>query len=384
MFPITGSNLRAWSLLISIRSPFFRGKSNIVEMLQFFIFPSHLPLSWVTRGEWELRRALVAPWWSLRSRLRVQGHYKSDREKTLQEYMVQTRTEAIFVCFCFWACTVLMRMLFWVLKQSRVCWQTKSVWVVVVVVSWLLPGYVGMHERVENYLLSSARRFLSSLPCCFYPLTQREVLYYECLVFFFRLWKQINKVYHPYVAVLGMNDGHSTVLCEFKKWGRKSDTVCDGSFTHKIIWAIVHVIERSTWLSLCFLLFLDVPDPPGKPLVMGFTSRSVNLSWTPPLNAHNSPVSHYLIHVRVGEDGEWDHGVGRSVVETPDNATVFRVLDLQPFTTYSFRVTAVNAMGDSEPSKESYYMLTLREGKRDGRDNERINYSMAFCALYFF
>ena len=67
---------------------------------------------------------------------------------------------------------------------------------------------------------------------------------------------------------------------------------------------------------------------------------------------------------RVGEDTPWDQhetGGGGGVIETPDNATVFKASDLRPFTTYSFRVTAVNAMGRSRHSKDSYYMLTLRE-----------------------
>lgn len=106
------------------------------------------------------------------------------------------------------------------------------------------------------------------------------------------------------------------------------------------------------------LFVQDVPAPPGVPLVMGFTSRSVNLSWTPPFNTHNSPISHYLIHVRVGENGIWDE---TNTLETQSNATVFQVDDLQPFTTYSFRITALNALGRSHPSKESYYMITLRE-----------------------
>ena len=116
-----------------------------------------------------------------------------------------------------------------------------------------------------------------------------------------------------------------------------------------------------TALKLSFLL-QPFPTPPGRPLVMGFTSRSVNLSWTPPLDTHNSPVSHYLIHVRVGEGGDWDQ-TGKGVLQTQDNSTFFQVADLQPFTTYSFRVAAVNAIGRSHHSQESYYMMTLREGE---------------------
>eukprot|EP00095_Tigriopus_kingsejongensis_P008769 maker-scaffold151_size306168-snap-gene-2.8 protein:Tk08769 transcript:maker-scaffold151_size306168-snap-gene-2.8-mRNA-1 annotation:"unnamed protein product" len=101
-----------------------------------------------------------------------------------------------------------------------------------------------------------------------------------------------------------------------------------------------------------------VPDAPGKPLIMAFTSRSVNLSWTPPLNTHNSPISHYLILVRVGEGGAWDQN---NIIETANNSTIFQVSDLLPFSTYSFRITAVNAIGRSHHSKESYYMITLRE-----------------------
>lgn len=63
---------------------------------------------------------------------------------------------------------------------------------------------------------------------------------------------------------------------------------------------------------------------------------------------------------RVGEDGEWNIIDG---ILTPNNFTSYQVTSLHPFTVYSFRVVAVNEMGASLPSKESYYMVTLREGK---------------------
>ena len=62
---------------------------------------------------------------------------------------------------------------------------------------------------------------------------------------------------------------------------------------------------------------------------------------------------------RVGEEGQWDVQNGRA---TRSNLTHFTVDNLAPFTIYSFRVVAVNGIGQSHPSKESYYMVTLREG----------------------
>uniref|UniRef100_A0A1A9ZZ82 Fibronectin type-III domain-containing protein n=1 Tax=Glossina pallidipes TaxID=7398 RepID=A0A1A9ZZ82_GLOPL len=43
------------------------------------------------------------------------------------------------------------------------------------------------------------------------------------------------------------------------------------------------------------LLVQDVPDPPERPLLISFTSRSVNLSWAHSQHPRNAPVTHFII-----------------------------------------------------------------------------------------
>lgn len=102
----------------------------------------------------------------------------------------------------------------------------------------------------------------------------------------------------------------------------------------------------------------DVPSTPGKPLIMRFDSSSVELSWSPPLHQHHSPISHYTIHVLEGEGANWeDH----KIIRTKSADSTFTVQGLHPFTVYSFKVTAVNKIGPSTQSQASYHMMTLRE-----------------------
>ncbi|XP_076619526.1 putative receptor-type tyrosine-protein phosphatase mosPTP-1 isoform X3 [Colletes latitarsis] len=106
------------------------------------------------------------------------------------------------------------------------------------------------------------------------------------------------------------------------------------------------------------LVVQDVPDPPERPMIINFTTRSVNLSWAPNVNSHYNPIWHYVIETKIGEDGPWN---ATKEIMTPNNDTYYSIEKLQPFTVYSFRVSAVNAMGRSRPSLESYYIVTLRE-----------------------
>jgi hypothetical protein len=63
---------------------------------------------------------------------------------------------------------------------------------------------------------------------------------------------------------------------------------------------------------------------------------------------------------RVGETGAWDE---LPEVHTNNSIASYVVRKLLPFTVYSFRILAVNHLGISLPSKESYYICTLREGE---------------------
>ncbi|XP_058130396.1 protein sidekick-2-like [Anopheles ziemanni] len=116
--------------------------------------------------------------------------------------------------------------------------------------------------------------------------------------------------------------------------------------------------DRHSPEAIADLLVQDVPDPPGRPLVVSFTSRSVDLSWAHSQDARNAPVTNFIIETRVGENGDWNQV---SPIYTKSNLASYQVTGLLPFTVYSFRIIAVNELGHSLPSKESYYFVTLRE-----------------------
>ena len=48
--------------------------------------------------------------------------------------------------------------------------------------------------------------------------------------------------------------------------------------------------------SSLYLAVADVPDAPGRPLVTGFTSRSIDLSWAKPRKqSEEAPITGYSI-----------------------------------------------------------------------------------------
>jgi receptor-type tyrosine-protein phosphatase gamma len=50
-------------------------------------------------------------------------------------------------------------------------------------------------------------------------------------------------------------------------------------------------------------------------------------------------------------------------IHTNSSTTIHELTMLQPYTVYSFKISAVNSVGRSKPSRNSYPAITLRESK---------------------
>ncbi|XP_076349782.1 cell adhesion molecule Dscam1-like isoform X2 [Tachypleus tridentatus] len=95
------------------------------------------------------------------------------------------------------------------------------------------------------------------------------------------------------------------------------------------------------------LIIQEPPDNPQSVKVVSFTSRSVTLSWLPPFTG-NSPITEYIVQWKKKED-KWQQQSSNSTIR--GNETTFIISNLLPFTSYSFRVFAVNRLGTSEASQ---------------------------------
>lgn len=112
--------------------------------------------------------------------------------------------------------------------------------------------------------------------------------------------------------------------------------------------------------STCTRFF---PTIPKFPLIASFRatimSRVTSSSRGERLKCKYHNAARFVI-CSIDEDGPWN---ATKEIITPHNDTFYTVENLRPFTVYSFRVAAINALGRSKPSQASYYMVTLRESK---------------------
>lgn len=93
---------------------------------------------------------------------------------------------------------------------------------------------------------------------------------------------------------------------------------------------------------------LDEPDAPGKPQITDWDKDHVDLKWPAPGSDGGSPITGYIVQKKEKGSPYWVNAV-----HVPPNQTSATVPDLTEGQEYEFRVIAVNAAGQSEPSEPS-------------------------------
>lgn len=125
--------------------------------------------------------------------------------------------------------------------------------------------------------------------------------------------------------------------------------VDEGVYTCQVI-TDLDMAEASGTLTL-----YDRPDPPTLLKASNAKGRNVTLSWTPG-DEHNSPIIKFIVEYEDQEEkGEWNE---RGTV----GGTMASIrLSLWPHMSYRFRVSAVNEVGRSAPSKPTEVFETPAE-----------------------
>ncbi|XP_076325922.1 cell adhesion molecule Dscam1-like isoform X2 [Tachypleus tridentatus] len=96
------------------------------------------------------------------------------------------------------------------------------------------------------------------------------------------------------------------------------------------------------------LLVQEPPDSPQDVRVEEFSSRTVTVAWSPSYSG-NSRITKYIVGYENPEFGI--EGNTESEVIVPASETKAVITGLSPMTIYSFRISAVNDLGQSDPSR---------------------------------
>ncbi|XP_021713429.1 twitchin isoform X5 [Aedes aegypti] len=97
----------------------------------------------------------------------------------------------------------------------------------------------------------------------------------------------------------------------------------------------------------------EEPSQPPKPQVVDWDANSVSLEWNAPKSDGGAPITEYIVQKKEKDSPYWSTA-GR----VPGIQRNLKVPDLATETEWEFRVIAVNAAGESEPSDASDAVLT--------------------------
>jgi len=102
----------------------------------------------------------------------------------------------------------------------------------------------------------------------------------------------------------------------------------------------------------------DPPSAPRNVLADDVTKSSCKLSWEPPETDNGSPVIGYLVERCEGKSTRWT-----KVNKDPINERQLYVSDLLAGESYQFRVSAVNAAGNSCFHTKLYVLSEIKRTK---------------------
>ncbi len=100
----------------------------------------------------------------------------------------------------------------------------------------------------------------------------------------------------------------------------------------------------SLLLKVSIFFFLDKPGPPRDIQVRDITENSCKLRWSPPEHDGGSDITNYIIEKREGYKRMWQN-VGNT------SNTDISATSLITGNSYSFRISAENAVGVGEPAE---------------------------------
>ena len=109
------------------------------------------------------------------------------------------------------------------------------------------------------------------------------------------------------------------------------------------------------YIFLFFIFTLDAPSPPVAPTTSQVLSTTALVQWRAPFDG-NSPIISYRLQYRKLGDQDW------SVFSDSIGQTITVVEDLEPSSSYRFRVSATNEIGASDMGEQTDLVKTLAEG----------------------
>ena len=108
-------------------------------------------------------------------------------------------------------------------------------------------------------------------------------------------------------------------------------------------------------IFFCSTQQFNKPDPPHNLLISSTTSRTLTVSWSAGFNGNSEIISY---KVNISQDNQTFEDIScqesfnyNYLCTVPGVVTKVTLKDLHPFTTYYFRVFAVNKIGQSEASE---------------------------------